>query len=556
MSQKQILIVTPHSDFGEIVSQSLGKEASCDVKVATSISEAMTQTKKSKNLNYALLDMEMGVEKVLEQGFTLRNTFPSISLILISKKYPPPEMEDIRPWKFLRKPFVQRELMDLIRDGNDSFDLRSIFTSSNSGSRAEDTVPAWYMDEARATKNLVAATSNLVVQEAILVSDTGVLAHSGELPVEAVEECSNLVRRYWGENTTAELIKPVRLQTTRKNHLLSATVVAVGIILALTFDSETPFDIMRSQTRYLTNVLKNPRLSLPDVYILPETPVSQVQVAKKPEPPAPLEFISDDFEITRPALNDSTPVLQSNSPEETREEIATPQESSDLDPHRKPEIEEIPATPPVCDAEVRAPEQESPTTWSNPSQPQARNPYTQTSFVIQENQQGETNSPINITGELPRSTLGPTEPSLFDVYYACLLVPRIRTHELDGDCANFLRGELPNIFLAYSWRLEELVIDRSYMQWVVRIPPTIAPAAHIKVIRRDSSRMLLTNFARFNRNEFLKDFWSPGYLLGGGRHLIPEAEIAEFIKMNRKQFYSDENLHFEPKREPLNYRFT
>jgi hypothetical protein len=67
--------------------------------------------------------------------------------------------------------------------------------------------------------------------------------------------------------------------------------------------------------------------------------------------------------------------------------------------------------------------------------------------------------------------------------------------------------------------------------------------------------MILTNFARFNRNEFLRDFWSPGYLLGGGRHLIPEAEIAEFIRMNRKQFYPQDTQHFDPKREPQNFRF-
>jgi REP element-mobilizing transposase RayT len=143
---------------------------------------------------------------------------------------------------------------------------------------------------------------------------------------------------------------------------------------------------------------------------------------------------------------------------------------------------------------------------------------------------------------------------MFDVYYACLLVPRIRTHVLDGDCANYLRGELPNVFQAYGWRLEELIIDHSYLQWVVRIPPTIAPAAHIKVIRRQSSQMILTNFARFNRNEFLRDFWSPGYLLGGGRRLIPAAEIAEFIRINRKQYYSEENPLWEPERETLDYR--
>jgi CheY-like chemotaxis protein/REP element-mobilizing transposase RayT len=554
MSQKQIMIVTPHSDFGEIVSQSLGKEASCDVIVATSISEAITQTKKSKTLHYALLDMEMGVEKVLEQGFTLRNAFPPISLILISKKYPPPEMEDLRPWKFLRKPFVQRELMDLIRDGNESINRNFEYIESNFSSQAEVAGPAWYMDEALATKNLVAATSNLVVQEAILVSSTGILAHSGELSKDAVEECSRLVRRYWGDDSTADLIKPVRLQTTSKNHLLSATVLAVGIILALTFDSETPFDILRSQTRYLTNVLKNPRLSLPEVHILPKTPETPVQEVKAATPVTPLEKLPENMDVTHPVISDSLPDLLFNKPAVTAPVDNLPQADTASDPDQKPEVDDLASPSPVSSSEAPVAEQESQSPWTGATEPQSRNPYTHTSFVVHENQPAQANSPITVSGEMTRSTLSPTEPSMFDVYYACLLVPRIKTHELDSDCASFLRSELPNIFLAYSWRLEQLVIDPTYLQWVVRIPPTIAPATHIKVIRRDSSKMILSNFARFNRNEFLRDFWSPGYLLGGGRHLIPDAEIAEFIMLNRKQFYSDQNINYQPKREPLDYR--
>jgi REP element-mobilizing transposase RayT len=539
--------VTPHSDFGEIVSQSLGKEASCDVIVATSISEAITQTRKSRMLNYALLDMEMGVEKVLEQGFTLRNAFPAISLILISKKYPPPEMEDLRPWKFLRKPFVQRELMDLIRDGTEAGVMIPGYVDANYASRAEDTVPAWYMDEAIATQNLVAATSNLVVQEAMLVSTTGVLAHSGELSKDAVEECSRLVRRYWGNDSTADLIKPVRLQTTSKNHLLSATVLAVGIILALTFDGETPFDVLRSQTRYLTGVLKNPRLSMPEVHILPRTSEAAIQVTKK-------SFISDDLEITQVAASETITDLVNKKVETAQAEPAPVAENAQAETSGNPDVGELTTTPPAPAPDVPA-TSESQTAWTGATQPQARNLYSQTSFVIHESQQPEANSPINVTGELARSSLGPVEPSLYDVYYSCVLIPRIQTHELDEECASFLRAELPNIFMAYGWRLEQVVVGRGYIQWVVRIPPTLAPASHIKVIRRESSQLILANFARFNNNEFLRDFWSPGYLLGGGRHLIPETEIADFVRINRKQFYSQGGLHFDPNREPLSFRF-
>jgi len=551
MSQKQILIVTPHSDFGDIVSQSLGKETSCDVKVATSIAEALTQINQSKDLNYALLDMEMGVEKVLEEGFTLRHAFPPISLILISKKDPPPEMEDLRPWKILRKPFVQKDLMDLIHDGNGSINQTSDFIDIDFRDGINDTVPDWYNDEARATKNLVAAISNLNVQEAFLVSKTDILAHSGELPVEAVEECSRLVQKYWGENSTAELIKPVRLQTTRKEHLLSATVLAVGIILALTFDGETPFDVMRSQTRQLTKVLKNPRLSLPDVLILPKNP--EAQMAKSQAPLASPVDISQDFNKSRPASGGSLPDQQAEVVEKYQEKTAVQPESKAEDPYLDIDFVEDSTTQSVRTAGDGMAEPESPIAWTKPLQPITRNLDEQKGFWIPEARYVETNSTMNPTEELTHSSLSPTDPSLFDVYYACLLVPRIRTHVLDGDCANYLRGELPNMFLAYGWRLEELIVEQSYLQWLVRIPPTIAPAAHIKVIRRQSSQMILTNYARFNRNAFLRDFWSPGYLLGCGRRLIPAADIAEFIKMNRKQYYSDENILREPKKETLDY---
>jgi len=549
MSQRQILIETPHSDFGDIVSQSLGKEAECDVQVATSNSEAITLIKKSTNLNYALLDMDMGVEKALEQGFTLRKAFPSIALILISKKYPPAEMEDIRPWKFLRKPFILRELLELISDGNDSPVQKPDFIDVSFRAAAEDTLPAWYTDEVRATKNLVAAISNLVVQEAILVSDTSILAHSGELPRDAVEECSTLVRKYWGENSTAELIKPIRLQTTRKEHLLSATVVAVGIILALTFDAETPFDILRSQTRYLTNVLKNPRLSLPEVHILPKNP--ETQVAKIP---APHKYITDDFDITKPASREPFPALQFNRPAETREETMLQPQRTVEDPYRNPDFGELRIKQPVYAPKEPAAEQDSPIAWREPARPRERNQYKQSSYLFDEDQPVEANSPINVTGEWRRSSFNPTETSLFDVYYACVVVPRIKTQALDSDCANYLREELPKIFMAYGWRLEELIIEQEYMQWVVRIPPTMAPATHIKAIMRESSQIILTNFARFNRNEFLREFWSPGYLLGGGRRLIPESEIGEFINMNRRQYYAEEDIHLTPKRDPLDYR--
>ena len=99
---------------------------------------------------------------------------------------------------------------------------------------------------------------------------------------------------------------------------------------------------------------------------------------------------------------------------------------------------------------------------------------------------------------------------------------------------------MPNIFLAYGRRLEKLIIEPYYLEWLVGIPPTLAPASHVKVIRKQSSKLILSNFTGLNKNELLQDFWAPGYLVGSGRDLLPAEVILEFIRINRWQHYPDE----------------
>jgi REP element-mobilizing transposase RayT len=138
------------------------------------------------------------------------------------------------------------------------------------------------------------------------------------------------------------------------------------------------------------------------------------------------------------------------------------------------------------------------------------------------------------------------ELSLFDVYYTCLLIPRLKSQSLDGDITDFLKETLPELFLANGWRLEAMDIGPSFLQWMVRIPPTIAPDDHINNIRNQSSRKILGNFTRLNRDELLKDFWAPGYLLGTGKSLFGAEDIIEFIRLNRNHYYPEDGVYNIP----------
>jgi hypothetical protein len=138
------------------------------------------------------------------------------------------------------------------------------------------------------------------------------------------------------------------------------------------------------------------------------------------------------------------------------------------------------------------------------------------------------------------STLRTIRDSL-QLYYSCLLIPRFKSHFITNDLARFLDEEIPSIFQANGWRLELLKNDELYMMWIALIPPTVAPTAHIKTIRKESSKLILQNFVKYSRDGMIADFWAPGYLLEPGNQKISDRDITEFIQANRRQYYPDES---------------
>jgi REP element-mobilizing transposase RayT/CheY-like chemotaxis protein len=538
MTSKNVLIATPHSDLGEILNQSLSHESGLDVRVASTESETMGLIRKGKNLDYALLDLELGVEKVLEFGFSLRKKCPQIELVLISRKVPPVEMEELRPWKLLRKPFVQSELVSLFQKQGESTAEGPTVIDLNFRPAEEAAIPNWLADEAQVTRTLVSAVSKLDAQEAILFSDEAILAHTKNLIPSAIGECSDLVRKVWKGKDTPEILKHVHLESTKQDHLLHVCVVAVGIILAMLYDAETSYRIVRSQTRYLSSVLKDPLLTLPEIHSLPDMvePRPQAypndltlmraaaasQAWSNREPFAsPMEELG-----SRSAHTWYYPAEPERSGEAGGHELQPQQHSARSDQSGDVKLNlsgEVSSQDSFFkDDEVHP--------W--PTGSDRRNPF----FVVEKGNL-ETVLPARDPGKISRYVSFSTNPKLFNVYYACLLVPRIRTHVLEGELADYLKEKFPDIFLANGWRLESLQINPGYLEWLVAISPTISPDAHIRVVRRQSSQAILGSFAWLNRDDLLSDFWAPGYLLGSGQHLLPAEEITEYIRMNRQQHY-------------------
>jgi len=505
MVRKNALILSPHADFGAIVRQGLDRVDSLNVHSATTLAEINQYFPGNQKLHYVLIDMELGPEEALRAGLFLRDEFPTVKLVLISRQDPPPELDEIQPWAILKKPFSQRELFSLFRAGNETIREEPGVIDLHPREKSSEAIPSWLVEGSRATQMLHEAISDLDVQEALVLSRDSLLVHTGCMLPEAIEECSRILHRSWKSIGKTEVITPIQLETTRKDLLVHAIGLTVGIILALIYDAQTPYSIILSQTRHLTRFLKDPQLPGTEQPMLPRVsgvPVSSGHVRRKAARPAP-DHLQTYQQVTA-ALPPLKQVRKTTPPVSQRKE---PPASFKPAIRSDPGLE-IPSFE-LLNGKLIYP--------GGPEREQA----------------------ADAPAGKPRRRLGAIDPRMIDVYYACILVPRVKLHTLDGELAEFLRGELRRLFPAYGWRLEALQIDPAYLQWLAMVPPTIAPTDHVKTVRKRSSRLILANFDFGNENKLMHDFWAPGYLLGSGKNLFPREKIQEFIELNRQQYYAE-----------------
>jgi REP element-mobilizing transposase RayT len=139
----------------------------------------------------------------------------------------------------------------------------------------------------------------------------------------------------------------------------------------------------------------------------------------------------------------------------------------------------------------------------------------------------------SMTEAAHRILLEPASPSLVNLTYACLLVPRFDHHHLVGDVAARLNEWVPQTCVAFGWRLEHISVRPEYLQWVVRVPPSTAPGYIMRIIRQQTSDRTFNEFPRFKADNPSGDFWAPGYLIMGSSQLHPQKLIREFIQQTR-----------------------
>ena len=522
-----LLVVTASKTFGESIRRTMEETDLYRVHVVNNKATAIVRAEEA-GVPLAMIDLALGEDWVQDIGKSLRTIRPGINLIIAcDDNQTPPAFDSLRPWVLVRKSFDMTDFVDALnRPQTDS---------------ANNTTPlAWLSDETKAAQHLTRLTLESSAQAALITRKNEMWAYAGGLSQEAAKEVAQTVTRNWDGQKGSDLLRFIRLESTKAEHMLYATRLGADVVLALVFDAETPFSTIRTQAGQLVTNLGNDHPLEPQKSSVPASDLK----AEFDDDSDLSDDDQDGIQISNILNNVPSPNPEPASkggiswprkkeknfdPNQTR--ISTPLSNATVfnrDSSPTPGMQNRPQGFKVApDTEFQFDEAE----LTAPAQPKQR-PETPVARPV---------SDADVTRESPTTeaarklVVEPTSAGLYHLTYACMLVPRFSAHYLTGDLSEGLNEWLPNISVAFGWRLEFLAIRPEYLQWVANVQPNTSPGYVMRIMRQQTSEKIFTHLPRYKKENPSGDFWAPGYLIMGGTQPHPPQLVRDYIRQTRQR---------------------
>lgn len=535
-----LLFVTPSSNLGDIVKRALEETSFNRVHVVNNKASAVVRADEV-GVPLAMLDFALDEDWVQEIGLALRTVKPTINLIILcGEQDAPPAFDALRPWILVRKPFRMADFMTAISQPQPT---PAPPQAPQQPSTTTLTMP-WLSDANKAAQHLTRLTLESSAQAALITRKNDLWAYAGGLSQNAAKEVAQTVTRNWDGQKGSDLLRFIRLESTKAEHMLYATRLTSDTVLALVFDAETPFSTIRTQASQLLSDFGDDPTDFK-----PQQTSSSTSHAEMDE--------SEPLNI--PPISNILSDIPAPNPEPlTSHEFRLPHKEEPFDPNQTRISESL------SNAAVFSRE---------PSPAMRRNPFVPThqprSTVVGENKSQERNeaqtafegvditapsrpkprpeTPVarpkpgetDVTREGPATeaarklVVEPVSAGLYHLTYACLLVPRFSSHYITGDLSDRLSEWLPNICIAFGWRLEYLAVRPEYLQWVVNVQPSTSPGYLMRIMRQQTSEKIFADFPRMKKENPSGDFWAPGYLIMGGSQPHPPQLVRDYIRQTR-----------------------
>lgn len=279
----RILVATPTLGFGEIIRQSL-EEAGAFQVVITSGCETAVQLATKEPYALAILDSDLEdcflPELAVELQAAAEQQGEKLHLLII----PPDEIskhdfEAIEIDGFLSKPFYLPDLQEQVsqilgieekleselpgdeqgdeaqqsggrRNGSGKNALRT-------GTRAQpEPAPGWFQDADQVQRVLEDGFAESMACGAFVLRYDQVWASAGQIPIETSQELGISLAQQWSKGSGTDLARFVHLEVCGGDCMLYTTNLGDEYLLAIIFEAERPFSLIRKQAGKLARRLR------------------------------------------------------------------------------------------------------------------------------------------------------------------------------------------------------------------------------------------------------------------------------------------------------------
>lgn len=529
-----ILVVTPNAGFGELVGQILSETGDYVLSMAVNPDDALAMMA-VQTPALLLLELDQEAEAAIEFLEQTREQSPKVLLILIASEDLVEEgaFEAYQPEGVLAKPVYLPDLVSKVEEVIEKSEVRNIgqpepavktVRSEPPAESAEvDQAPAWLSDVNLAAQHLTRLTLESASQASLIAKGDEIWAYAGELPRPAAEELARTVSEHFTDGGGSDLARFIRLEQTGGEYMLYATGLGGDYVLSAVFDAEMPFSKIRAQASNLAVALSTPP---------PQEEDQEEEVSEDED-----EFDDESQPMALwPLLDDVPPPIPSDWVPETK--LKKTEEESLLD-----ELLDDAQRDEFSSETVAVPSLSRPSAQDSPAQPEGQEPAASVRSAHPGGQMEETQESLSRRYDNPDDLpeledefeVEPVSPSMYNLTYACVLIPRFPHHHLTGEMAKRLTDWITHLCVAFGWRLEMLSVRPEYMQWLVNVPPNTSPGYLMRTIREHTSRRMFVEFPETEEENPSGDFWAPGYLILGSPQPPPASLIHEFMQNTRSR---------------------
>jgi CheY-like chemotaxis protein/REP element-mobilizing transposase RayT len=502
----KVLVVTPYPSLGKLIQQSLEQSGAYRVQVTESANEALELCAQSP-FSVAILDADVPDQTIVSLWQDLNLTYPDLPLVVIPPNNDPhsPLLAGLSPKAFLNKPFYLPDLLKTINNLISGEERPREPSPLEAGSLSpsllteSDSVP-WYEDPSQVLDRLTHISLGPGIHEAIITYTNEMWAYTGQLSVEAAQEISATTIHFWNSGENGDLARFIRLKTDGQQYFLYATHLSGSLVLTLIYDSNMPFSRIRFQTSQLARMLAGNGNSTPS------------------EPPpggSALKNQSSETETSSKLAAENQVTSKSRPTPEAGIGVLLPPEKVEDTPIRTGDSVPVPG----LEAEAVKPEVKS-ENIDRPEKPDAQDNLNRENADIADH---------------PGSGFEPVISGISNLTYIVVLIPRLPHHQLAGDLAARINLWMPQLCLAFGWKLEKILILPDHLEWTVRLPPDISPVKMLEIVCQHTSQRIFNRFPFLAEENPSGDFWAPGFLIGTGSDGFTSEKLNDYIARIRKQ---------------------